>query len=144
MSNSVAAGVSRLSLMNLTDDEVLDDKFILEVYDGDSRLQVEFDDRDHFFEIIEEDPQTMVGYFQNHLFDSPEMSDPFPALVDMAHKSADDGLVTVPVQQDDDVLFDAMTTIFQKAVDLKEATSTTEEAAGEDFLQSMLREQNGE
>lgn len=145
MANPVAAGVSRISLYNLSEDQVTRRTFVLEVYDGEDRIQVEFDDKAHFLEVIRREPEEMMEYFRNNLFDSPDMDDPQDALTRMAAISGDEGLVTVPPEEEDEVLFDAMTTIFQKTAELS-GQSRDDGTIGDNgnFLQSLLRENRGD
>lgn len=141
MSNPVAVGISRLSLLNLSRDETVDEHLVLEVYDGETRVQISFENREHFFEVIDASPADMMEYFENHLFDSPDVDNPRPALERMSQRAAEEGLVTVPPEDDDDRLFQAMTTIFQKTVELAKQHTQPSVNGGDDFLQSLLRDQ---
>jgi hypothetical protein len=126
--------------MNLSDEQVVETRIVLEIYDGEGRIQVEFEDLAQFKDVIQRSPRSMVDYFQNNLFDSPEMDDPEDALVRMASRAGDEGLVTVPPEDDDPKLFDAMTTIFQNAAELT-GSSPQDGGDGGDFLQSLVRDQ---
>jgi hypothetical protein len=139
-SNPVAVGLSKISMFNLSDREVLETQLVLELYDGVHRIQVEFEDVDEFWEVVEFPADEMLDYFQNNLFESPDMADPGEALVDMARTSSEEGLVTVPPEKDDDELFDAMTEIFQKAVDHAGSNGKTTDTE-DDFLQSMIKDE---
>lgn len=144
LDNPVAAGVSRISLMNLSTDKTVENQIVLEIYDGDHRIQVEFDDLKELYDVVEREPDAMVSYFRNNLFDSPEMSDPEDALLKMAAVSGDEGLVTVPPEEDDEKLFSLMTTVFQKVAE-KNRSSSNKQADSlkpdENFLQSLVQEQ---
>lgn len=141
MSNPVAAGVSRISLLNLSDEQTVETQVVLEVYDGDHRIQVEFEDLDQLYEVVERKPAELIDYFKNNLFDSPEMGDPEDALLKMAATSGDEGLVTVPPEDDDEKLFSVMTTIFQKVAELSGDAESKDEITGENgFIQSLVRE----
>lgn len=145
MGNPVAAGLSRITLMNMSREDAVETQIVLEVYDGDNRIQVEFDDLDHFREVIRREPESMLDYFSNNLFDSPEMDDPFEALLKMAATSGDEGLVTVPPEDDDEELFSAMTTIFQNVAELNGDSgegSSDPYAHDGDFIQSLVRDQD--
>ncbi|MFB6344488.1 MAG: hypothetical protein ABEK50_01765 [bacterium] len=149
MGNPVAAGLSRITLINMSREENIETQIVLEVYDGDNRIQIEFEDLEHFREVIQREPEVMMDYFRNNLFDSPEMDDPLDALLKMAAASGDDGLVTVPPEDDDEELFSAMTTIFQNVAELNGDDSgsggTDPYAHDGDFIQSLVRDQeNGE
>jgi len=100
--------------MNLTDEEVLETQMVLEVYDGENRIQIEFEDLDELHDVVERSPDEVIKYFRENLFDSPEMDDPEDALLKMAETAGKEGLVTVPPEGDDEELFDVMTAIFQK------------------------------
>lgn len=147
MGNPVAAGISRISLMNLTEESTVETQIVLEVYDGDNRIQIEFEDLDELYDVVERSPSDMLKYFRNNLFDSPDMDDPEDALLKMAATSGDDGLVTVPPEDDDEELFTVMTTIFQKVAENSgqsgngQADPYMEEG---DFLQSLVRDNQGE
>lgn len=145
MGNPVAAGLSRITLLNMSREETIETQIVLEVYDGENRIQVEFDDLDHFRDVVRRDPEPMLEYFRNNLFDSPEMDDPFDALLRMAATSGDDGLVTVPPEDDDEELFSAMTTIFQNVAELSgdsDNGSSDPYAHDGDFIQSLVRDQD--
>ncbi len=148
MGNPVAAGISRISLMNLTDEERLETQVVLEVYDGESRIQVEFEDLNELYDVVDRNPDGMIQYFRENLFDSPEMDDPEDALLHMAETAGTDGLVTVPPEGDDEELFDLMTVIFQKTAERSGNTGNGEGNRSEtgDFLQSLVRdnEQQGD
>jgi hypothetical protein len=126
--------------MNLTEEETIEDQVVLEVYDGDNRIQVEFDSLDQLYDVVERDPAGMIEYFENNLFDSPEMSDPEDALLKMASTSGDEGLVTVPPEGDDEKLFSVMTTIFQKVAE-RSGNTGNGSSASDGFLQSIVRDQ---
>lgn len=145
MSNPVAAGLSQIRLLNLTREETVQTRLVLEVYDGKERLQVEFEDVDHFLDVVERSPDDMMEYFQSHLFEGPEMGDPREILASMAARAGDEGLVTVPPEDDDERLFDAMTNVFQNAADLAEASGRDgldPDDPGDDFIQSLLRDRS--
>ena len=145
MSNPVAAGISRISLMNVTDDEVLETQIVLEVYDGDNRIQIEFEDLDELYDVVDRSPEDMLDYFRNNLFDSPEMDDPEDALLKMAETSGTEGLVTVPPEDEDEELFDLMTAIFQKTAEQSGPSGNGQvgpHGEGGDFLQSLVRDQD--
>lgn len=144
MGNPVAAGLSRITLLNMSREEGIETQIVLEVYDGENRIQVEFDDLDHFREVIRKPPEAMLDYFRNNLFDSPEMNDPFDALLRMAATSGDEGLVTVPPEDDDEELFSAMTTIFQNVAELSGDSGEASDpyAPDGDFIQSLVRDQD--
>lgn len=142
MDNPVAAGISRISLMNLTDEEVLETQIVLEVYDGENRIQIEFEDLNELYDVVDRSPDDMMGYFRENLFDSPEMDDPEDALLKMAETAGTDGLVTVPPEGDDEELFDVMTAIFQKTAERSGTSDNGQGSAGGDFLQSLVRDQD--
>ena len=142
-SNPVAVGLSKISMFHLSDQEVLETQLVLELYDGVHRIQVEFEGVDHFHEVVELPAAELLDYFQNNLFESPDMADPREALVDMARTSSEEGLVTVPPEKDDEALFEAMTEIFQKAVDHAGSNGETTES-DDDFLQSMIKDEQDE
>jgi len=146
MGNPVAAGVSRISLINLTDDQTVETQVVLEVYDGENRIQVEFDTLEHLYEVVGFERDEMLDYFENNLFDSPDMDDPEDALLKMAATSGDEGLVTVPPEDDDEKLFDLMTAIFQKIAenDDESAMNGPHQMGGNGFIQSLVREQEEE
>jgi len=137
VSNPVAAGLSRISLLNLTRGESVRTRVVLEVYDGEERLQFEFEDVEHFRTVVKRSPGAMMRYFEDHLFEDPGMGDPRRVLARMAARAAEEGLVTVPPEDEDDRLFEAMTRVFQNAADLAGGERT---GPGEDFLQNLLRE----
>lgn len=139
--NPVAVGFSKISLYNLSREEIVQSQWVLELYDGGHRIQVEFEDLKTFLEIVDSPPNRLLEYFQNNLFESPEMDDPGEALVEMAHTASEEGLVTVPTEDDDGELFDAVTSIFQKAVDHTASNGKTTHDE-DDFLQSLLREED--
>ncbi len=143
MGNPVAAGVSKISLMNLTGDEIIESQIVLEVYDGNNRIQVEFDDLNELYNVVERKPEDLINYFKNNLFDSPDTDDPEDALLKMAATSGDEGLVTVPPERDDEKLFGVMTTIFQKIAERSDSDGHGSSPT-DGFLQSMLRDQEDE
>lgn len=141
MSNPVAVGISRLSLLNLSRNETVQEHLVLEIYDGEARVQISFEDREEFESVVELDAPEMMDYFQENLFDSPDVDNPKPALERMSQRAGEEGLVTVPPEDDDDELFEAVTTIFQKTVELaKQSQNHTPNHAGDDFLQSLVRD----
>lgn len=121
----------------------METQVVLEVYDGDNRIQVEFEDIEKLREVVKLEPEKMIEYFENNLFDSPEMNDPEDALLKMAAASGDEGLVTVPPEDDDEALFDLMTTIFQKVAE--SSGEDDADASGENgFIQSLVRDQDND
>ena len=139
--NPVAVGLSQISMFHLTDREILGNQLVLELYDGVHRIQVEFEDEDSFLDVVELPPAKLLEYFRSNLFESPDMDDPGEALVDMAKTASEEGLVTVPPEKDDEELFEAMTEIFQKAVDHAGSNGETTDSE-DDFLQSMIKDDN--
>ncbi len=141
LSNPVAAGLSRIQILNLTRGETVQNRVVLEVYDGEDRLQVEFEDVEHFRDVTHRDPEAMMTYFEENLFEGPRQGDPEAILLSMAARAGEEGLVTVPPEQEDEQLFETMTRVFQNAADRAGATSRDGGASG-DFLQNLLREQS--
>lgn len=149
MSNPVAAGLSRIDLLNLTRGETVETRVVLEVYDGQERLQVEFEDAEHFRDVARRNPDAMMTYFEENLFEGPETVEPGEILVSMAARAGEEGLVTVPPEDEDEELFETMTRVFQNAADRAGASGNEDAEAAEpdgDFLQNLLRERsdNGE